>query len=221
MKLTALVPMKGNSERLPDKNINRLKGKPLFYYILDTLFNSKHIEQVIINTDSEEIIKLAQNEYGKKIIIHERPKVLCGDYIEMNKIIDYDINKVDDEYFLQTHATNPLMEVSTLEKAIDFFGNNQDVYDSLFTVTRLNSRLYDNNAKPINHSLSELLRTQDLVPIFEENSNLYIFSKKSFYNAKCNRIGKKPSMFEMDKIESIDIDDKEDFALAQMLIKKD
>ena len=210
--------MKAHSERLPNKNIRLIKGKPLFYYILETLLNSIYIEKVIINTDSDEIIRLAKKEYGNNIILHERPKVLCGDYIAMNKIIQYDINKTDNKYFIQTHATNPLLKVDTLNSAIDIFINNQNKYNSLFSVTRLHTRLYDKNGKSINHSPKKLLRTQDLEPIFEENSTIYIFSKTSFNNANFNRIGKKPFMFEMDKLESIDIDNKEDFILAENLI---
>ena len=116
-------------------------------------------------------------------------------------------------------ATNPLLTSATLDRAIETYFSNLDEYDSLFSVTRLQSRLSGQDGSPVNHNSDELIRTQDLSPIFEENSNFYIFSKNSFNNAKKNRIGLKPQMFEVDKLEAIDIDEQQDFELAEILYK--
>ncbi|MCP4157733.1 MAG: acylneuraminate cytidylyltransferase family protein, partial [bacterium] len=72
---------------------------------------------------------------------------------------------------------------------------------------------------PVNHNPAQLLRTQDLDPLYEENSNFYIFSRKSFFENNKNRIGKKPFLYEMKKTESVDIDRKEDFVMAEMLYR--
>lgn len=216
IKIVALLPMKDNSERVPNKNLKLFAGKPLYHTIVNTLVKSKYIKQIIVDTDSE-IIKndLARNY--KFIDIIDRPAEIQGDFIPMNSIIAYDISQLNSDFFIQTHSTNPLLTSETLDMAIEIFFNKRETYDSMFAVTRNQSRLYWKDGKPVNHNPSELLRTQDLEPIFEENSNFYIFSKVSFLNAGNRRIGLKPMMFEVDKIEATDIDDPQDFVIAEVL----
>jgi len=218
-KIKALLPMKGTSERVPNKNMRDFDGRPLYHAIMNTLLKSKYIEKVVINTDSEIIKEDAKKNFGNSVIIIERPKEIQGGDVSMNVIINYDLSKVDGEHFLQTHSTNPLLRVETLDKAIETYFENLDKYDSLFAVTRIQTRFYDKNANPINHNPEELLRTQDLEPLYEENSNFYIFSKKSFKNAGNRRIGLKPHIFEVNKLEAVDIDEPEDFVLAEILYK--
>jgi len=215
--IIALVPMKAHSERVPNKNIRDFAGNPLYYYILNSLSQSKYIQEIYIDTDSEIISKKAPKIFSKVKII-KRPKKLRGDFISMNNIIAYDLSQIDGEYFLQTHTTNPLLKTETINKAIEVFLNLKG-YDSLFSVNRFQSRFYNSKEKPVNHNSNELLRTQDIPPLFEENSNLYIFTKKSFIHNNNNRIGKKPFMFEIDKLEAIDIDTEEDFKLAELILK--
>jgi CMP-N-acetylneuraminic acid synthetase len=219
--MIALLPMKGHSERVPNKNLKDFAGKPLFLSILSTLAESGKISKVVINTDSEQIADVAKSTYGEKVHILFRPESLCGDTVPMNSIIQYDLSQMpEEEYFLQTHATNPLLTVKTVEKAIDSFFEKIDEQDSLFSVTKLQTRLYWHNGRPINHNPEELLRTQDLPPVFEENSCIYIFSRASFLSASSRRIGLKPQMFELPKLEAVDIDEPEDFKLAENLYKE-
>lgn len=222
MKLKALLPMKGNSQRVPNKNMRNFDGAPLYHAIMKTLLASKYIENVVIDTDSNIIAKDAKETFGDKVIIIDRPEEIQGDFVSMNTMIDYDLSQLDNEHFLQTHSTNPLVRTSTINTAIEKYFDGLKQYDSLFSVTRLQTRLYDKKAKPINHNPNELLRTQDLEPLFEENSNFYIFSKDAFYNADKKRIGLKPQIFEVNKLEAVDIDEPEDFKLAELLhIHKD
>ncbi|RXJ66848.1 acylneuraminate cytidylyltransferase [Halarcobacter ebronensis] len=209
--------MKGNSERVPNKNLKSFGGKPLYHSIVKTLIKSKYITNIVIDTDSENIVKDVQENFGEKVLIIKRPKNIQGDYVSMNEIIAYDLSKVEAEHFIQTHSTNPLLEVETLDFAVEKYVENIDKYDSLFSVTRFQTRFYDKNAKPINHNPNELLRTQDLEPMYEENSNFYIFSKKSFKEADDKRIGLKPQIFEINKLEAVDIDEPEDFQLAELI----
>ena len=213
----SLLPMKKHSERVPNKNIKSFSGKPLFQTILNVLLLSKYISKVVINTDSEEIISIINNMYGENIIIHERPAYLCGDFVPMNEIIKYDLEQLDSEYFLQTHSTNPLIKSATIDLAINNYLSKMSSHDSLFSVNRLQTRLFDIKGSPINHKSGDLIRTQDLEPIYEENSNFYIFSKFSFNNSGFNRIGETPQMFEVNKLESQDIDEEEDFTIAEMI----
>jgi len=222
MKLTALLPMKGTSERVPNKNMKDFDGAPLYHAIMKSLLASKYIDKVVINTDSEVIASDAKEHFKDRVIIIDRPKSIQGGDVSMNIIIDYDLSQLDGEHFLQTHSTNPLLRAETIDKAIEQYFDGLDKYDSLFGVTKVQTRFYDKDANPINHNPEELLRTQDLEPLYEENSNFYIFSKKSFEDAGKKRIGIKPRIFEVNKLEAVDIDEPEDFKLAELLhIHKD
>ena len=219
MKITLLLPMKGNSERVPNKNLKLFNGKPLFHAIIDELFNSKYINKVIINTDSDLIAESAINTYQDFVSIHKRPKHIQGDFVSMNKIIEYDLNNSDSDIYIQTHSTSPLLAIKSLDAAIEKMINKVTDFDSIFSVTKIQTRFYDKNGNPFNHDPKELLRTQDLEPLFEENSGFYIFTKDSFKNADNKRIGLRPLMFEIDKIEAIDIDEPSDFIIAETLHK--
>jgi N-acylneuraminate cytidylyltransferase len=219
MKLVALLPIKGTSERVPNKNMRDFNGKPLYHAIMKSLLYSKYIDKVVINTDSKIIADDAKKNFGKSVIIIDRPVEIQGGDVSMNVIIDYDLSQLDGEYFLQTHSTNPLLRAETIDKAIEKYFDGLEKFDSLFGVTKVQTRFYDKDANPINHNPEELLRTQDLEPLYEENSNFYIFSKKSFEKAGKKRIGLKPQIFEVNKLEAIDIDEPEDFILAELLYK--
>lgn len=125
-----LLPMKGNSERVPNKNMRDFNGLPLYHAVVKSLLNSKYIECVVINTDSEIIEKDAKEIFGDKII--NRPIEIQGD---LNDIIAYDLSKLDGEYFLQTHSTNPLLKSETIDKAIEKYFAGLDNFDSVFGVT--------------------------------------------------------------------------------------
>ena len=219
MIVTLLLPMKGNSERVPNKNLKLFNGKPLFHAIIDELINSKYINKVIINTDSDLIAKSAINTYKDFVSIHTRPKNIQGDFVSMNKIIEYDLNNSDSDIYIQTHSTSPLLAIKSLDVAIEKMISKATDFDSIFSVTKIQTRFYDKNGNPFNHDPKELLRTQDLEPLFEENSGFYIFTKESFKNADHKRIGLRPLMFEIDKIEAIDIDEPSDFIIAETLHK--
>lgn len=219
-KIIALLPMKGHSERVPNKNLKLFHGKPLYHAIMNSLLKSKYIDRVAINTDSELIIKDAKENFGDLVILINRPVDIQGDFVSMNDVISYDLNYlVEYDYFLQTHSTNPILSSKTIDLACERFFNMEDRFDSLFSVTRFQTRFYWYDGRPLNHNPEDLIRTQDLPIIFEENSNFYIFSRESFLNSGKKRIGIKPYLFEIDKIEAVDIDDPEDFIIAEQLYK--
>ena len=217
-EIIALVPMKGHSERVPGKNMRPLCEHPLFHCIVMSLQDSKYITWIVIDTDSQEIAQNALKHFDQVSIL-DRPEAIRGDFVSMNTIIAYDLSQIEGEHFLQTHSTNPLVTTATIDRAIEYYFNGLETHDSLFSVTRHQTRLYWQDGWPINHNPQELLRTQDLEPIYEENSCLYIFSRTSFLQSGNRRIGLKPQMFEMDKLEAVDIDEEQDFKWAEIVLE--
>ena len=213
--IIALMPLKANSSRIPKKNFKSLKGKPLFRWMLDKLLASNTINQVIINTDALTQLEQAGLPEHKKLLVRERKPELCGDEVSMNLVLKDDIDNSAADVYLMTHTTNPFLSLATIEEAVSAFSAAQNA-DSLFTVSRMQTRFYDLSCKAINHDPDNLVPTQDLEPWFEENSCMYLFSKESF-NKTSARIGANPMMFETNKLESIDIDEPQDWQLAEAL----
>ena len=216
-RIVALVPMRHDSERVPGKNYRPFAGVPLYHHIVKSLLACPHIEEVVIDTDSPVIMEDASQHFSQVRLI-ERPDHLRTGTTPMNDVLRHDVTQVKSDYYLQTHSTNPLLRTETITKAIEAFlspGN----HDSLFGVTRLQTRLYDVQGNPINHDPDILLRTQDLPPVYEENSTLYIFSEETLETRK-NRIGYRPIMFEVNHEEAIDIDEELDFLFAEFLFKQ-
>lgn len=214
-KVVALLPMKANSERVRGKNFREFCGKPLFRWVLDTLLSVEEIDQVIINTDARAILAANGLTDTDRVTIRDRKPEICGDFVSMNLVIGDDLANVDADIYLMTHTTNPLMSADTVRKALAAFREAQAAgkADSLFTVDKVQTRFYRADASPVNHDPDNLVRTQDLEPWYEENSNLYIFTRESFAQTKA-RIGRQPMMHEGPFFESIDIDTPEDWDFA-------
>ncbi len=213
LSFIALVPMKGHSERIPQKNLRLFNGKPLCLWIIETLNRVPEVEKIVVNTDSSKIERVVQS--NSDAVVHRRPTDICGDNVSMNRIIEYDIGLLKEhDHFIQTHSTNPLLSHETLRSAIGAYLENLHQNNSMFSVTRHQTRFFDVGGKPINHNPQDLLRTQDLPPLFEENSNFYIFSREGFTETGM-RIGDRYKMFEMDPLEALDIDDENDWILAE------
>lgn len=217
-KIVAIVPMRHESERVQGKNYRMFAGKPLYQHIVSTLLSCPEIYTVMIDTDSGLILADAERIFPK-IKLYLRPSHLRNEITPMNDVLQNSIKQIDADYYLQTHSTNPLIHGATISGAISAFMASLPEYDSLFSVTRLQTRLWNSMAEPLNHDPSLLLRTQDLEPVFEENSCMYLFSKASLEKYK-NRIGDRPMMYEIDKLEAQDIDIEEDFTLAETLFKQ-
>jgi len=217
MKITALVPMRHHSQRVPGKNFKNLAGKPLFHHILKTLSSCEEISEIIVDTDSDVIEEGIANIFPSVRVI-QRPEGLRADDVPMNEILIHDARQTNADLFLQTHSTNPLLQKETISRAIQAFLENQATFDSLFSVTRLQTRLWDRNFKAINHDPKILLQTQDLPPIFEENSCIYLFTLENLIKRN-NRIGEKPMMFEIPSEEAVDIDEEIDFLIADLLMR--
>jgi CMP-N-acetylneuraminic acid synthetase len=214
--LIALIPMRHHSQRVPGKNYRPLAGKPLYQHIIETLLSVPEISTVVVDTDSEPVMDGLRRDFPQVVVL-PRPEKLCADTISMNEILLYDTSQVEADFYLQTHSTNPLLRPETVSKAIQTFLADYPAHDSLFSVTRLQTRLYDQHGQAINHDPNVLLQTQDLPPVYEENSCVYIFTRENLERRR-NRLGERPLMFEIDGTEAWDIDEELDFAITDFLI---
>jgi CMP-N-acetylneuraminic acid synthetase len=218
MKLVALIPMRHHSQRVPGKNYRMLAGKPLFHYIVETLLAVPEITEIIVDTDSTPVMDGLRQHFPQIRIIN-RPEHLRADDVPMNDILIHDTEQVQTDFYLQTHSTNPLLKPETVIRAIQSLITNYPSYDSLFSVTRLQTRLYDQHGRAINHDPTVLIQTQNLPPVYEENSCLYIFTRENLLK-RHHRIGEKPLMFEIDAAEAWDIDEELDFAITDFLLRR-
>jgi len=217
-RIVALVPMRHDSKREPGKNYRPMCGKPLYAHIIQTLLSCPEITEVIVDTDSPVIIEGLSKDFPQVRVLL-RPEELRADTTPTNEILIYDTAQVPADLYLQTHSTNPLLKASTISRAIQQLRELYPEYDSLFSVTRLQTRLWDQLGKAVNHNPAVLLRTQDLPPIYEENSCLYLFTRETLLTRR-NRLGNRPLMFEMDAREATDIDVELDFIIAETLMQK-
>jgi CMP-N-acetylneuraminic acid synthetase len=216
LKIAALVPMRHSSERVPGKNYRDFAGKPLFFHIVNSLLCVDSIHSVTIDTDSPKIMEISRELFGDRVKLLERPEHLRDGTIAMNDVLLHALDQIEADVYLQSHSTNPLLSKESINKAVDTFKKVYPMYDSLFTVTERYTRYWDSLARPVNHNQNILLRTQDLPPIFEENSCLYLFTKE-ILKKKHNRIGDRPYMLPIPEIEAQDIDVELNFKMAEFL----
>lgn len=217
-QLAALVPMRHHSQRVPEKNFRHIAGKPLFHHILTTLGDVPELGAIYVDTDSPVIAEGIEDSFPAVHII-DRPEDLRADDVSMNRIIAHDMSVIGADLYLQTHSTNPLLQAGTISKAIQEYRENSARFDSLFSVTRLQTRLYDEVGKAINHNPEVLIQTQDLPPFYEENSCIYLFTETGL-KQHGHRIGHSPYMYEISADEAWDIDTPLDFEIVDFLMKK-
>jgi len=217
-KIVALVPMRHNSLRVPGKNYRIFAGRPLYHFVIDTLLGAPSVSEVVIDTDSPFILEDAAKHFPTVRLL-ERPLHLRDGETPMNEVLMNTTAHVPADLYIQTHSTNPLLKSATIEAAVRAYEKQYPAFDSLFSVTRLHTRLWDGLTRPINHNPAILLRTQDLPPVFEENSCLFLFTRDTLTQRR-NRLGERPLMFEMDALEATDIDEELHFQVAELLYIK-
>lgn len=211
MKITAFVPIKLNSERLPGKNILNLGGKALAHYIFNTLKKVPLIDKIYVYCSDPIINKFIPNT---GVVYLQRDPKLDGNLTKGIEIYKSFVDMIPSDYYLLAHTTSPFISSTSINKGIEAILYNK--FDSAFSVKKIQSfSWYKDN--PLNFDPKDILRTQDLTPIYVETSAFYIFTKQHIYQNM--RIGRNPFLVELNEIESVDIDNKEDFDLALALIK--
>lgn len=210
MKIIAVVPMKLNNERLPHKNTKEFdNGKPLCYYILDTLLKVKGIDEIYVYCSNPKIKDYIPS--GIKYL--KRKKVLDTSQTKMNEVLKCFAEDVDADIYLMTHATAPFVNAESIQEALDEVKSGK--HDSALAVQKV-QEFFWKDGNPFNYDLSNIPRTQDLPVIYSETSGFYIYRKEIILNHN-RRIGFKPYLKEVSKIESIDIDEYDDFQIANSI----
>lgn len=207
MRIVAVVPVKLNSMRLPKKNIRRFRnGEPLCWYILSTLLQIRCIDEVYVYCSSPEI----KNYIPEGVIYLERSPLLDQDTTKMNEVLRNFAEDVDADIYVMTHTTAPFVKKESIEAGLKAV--TEQGYDSSFAVKKLQDFLWK-DGKPFNYDMENIPRTQDLDPIYQETSGFYIYQKQLMTEFN-RRIGKHPYMVEVSAIEGIDIDEEDDFRIA-------
>lgn len=210
MKTVAIVPMKLNNRRLPQKNTKCFtNGKPLCYYILSTLLTVDGVDEVYVYCSNPNIQEFIPD--GVKYL--KRSESLDQDTTKMNEVLQNFATDVPADIYVMTHTTAPFISKESIEKGLQAVRSGN--FDSSFAAKKLQDFLWKDGA-PFNYELDNIPRTQDLPVIYEETSGFYIYQNEVM--TKLNRrIGERPYIVEVNEIEAIDIDEAEDFMIADAI----
>lgn len=213
MKITAFMPIKLHNERCPGKNTRMLGNKPLLAYELESLKSTGLCNDINVFCSSEDVVPFIPD--GINFV--KRPEFLDLPTSNFTQLAQEFIKMHDSDIYILLHATAPFITVDTMRECINAVVSGE--YDSAFCARKIQTFLWQDN-KPLNFDASNLPRTQDLTPIYEETSGIYVFKKEVFTRLK-RRIGEKPFIKVVSLKESIDIDEEKDFTIAKSLLDID
>lgn len=210
MKVVAFVPIKTNNERLPGKNTKSFtNGKPLLCYILETLCRVNGLDDIYVYCSDETI----SDYLPEKVKFLKRDKYLDLSTTSFNEVLSSFAKTVDADAYLLTHATAPFISVESFERALEAVKSGE--YDSALAVRKMQEFVWK-EGKPMNYDPKEIPRTQDIEPMYVETCGLYLYTKELILNRN-RRIGDKAFLVEVSKVEATDINDEEDFVLADAI----
>lgn len=210
MKITAIMPIKLKNERCPGKNTKMLGSKPLLQYELDSLKATQMCDSIHVYCSNEDVVPFLPDG----VAFTKRPEFLDLPTSNFTQIFTSFMETVDSDIYVYAHATAPFISVETMKQCIHAVASGE--YDSAFCAVMLQDYLWK-NGEPLNFDAANVPRTQDLEPIYQETSGVYVFTKEVFQKYK-RRIGKKPFIKEVSFKESIDIDNPSDFDLAEVMV---
>lgn len=209
-KIVSFIPIKLNNQRLPGKNIMLLEGKPLCNYLFDTINKIDMITEKYVYCSDEKIKKYIP----QGINFLKRDSYLDGFQVKGLEIIERFVQDVDADIYVLSHVTQPFTKAESIKKALDKVVN--EGYDSAFSCVRIQDYCWY-QGKTFNYDMKDIVRTQELEPIYKETGAFFIFRKEVFTNLH-QRIGNKPYMCVIDELEAVDIDEPEDFEFAKAVV---
>ena len=210
MKTVAIVPMKLNNRRLPQKNTKPFtNGRALCYYILSTLLTVDGVDEVYVYCSNPDI----RDFIPARVKYRRRSETLDQDTTSMTEVLTCFTKEVPADIYVMTHTTAPFISKESIEKGLKAVESGE--YDSSFAAKKLQDFLWK-DGEPFNYDLANIPRTQDLPALYEETSGFYIYRHEVMADLH-RRIGKKPYIVEVGKIEAVDIDEPEDFMIADAI----
>jgi len=219
MRILALIPARGGSKGIPKKNLRLMNGKPLIAYAIENAKKSKYIKDVFVTTDSKEIEEVSK-VYGAAVI--KRDNELSSDLVTLDPVIYHAMLEAEKETgkfydaVITLQPTSPLLNVDTLDSAIEYFiSGNFETVISVVNKPHLAWGVKDSELVPL---YSERKNRQELPPQYLE-TGAFVISKRKVVVPE-SRIGSKTSVYEISEVESIDIDDRNDWLLAENLLKR-
>ncbi len=211
MKVVAFVPIRLNSKRVVGKNLKLLGNKPLMCYVLETLSRVRGVDEVYCYCSNEAV----KQYLPEGVNFLKRPEFLDRDETLGKEIYEEFTKTIDADVYILAHTTSPFMKIETFENALDKIKNED--YDSAFSAEKIQTFAWF-KGKALNYELKDIPRTQTIEPVYVETSAFFMF-KRDVWKVHKQRIGFKPYMALVDKIEGVDIDWPEDFELAEKLLE--
>ena len=212
MTTVAVVPIKRNNRRLPHKNTRPFTGgKPLCWYVLSTLLTLPELEKVYVYCSDPDI----QDFLPPGAEFLRRSPSLDEDTASMSQILASFAREVKADCYLMTHATAPFIETVSIRKGLEAVRSGS--YDSAFAARKVQEFLWK-DGKPWNYDPDRIPRTQDLPPLYQETSGFYIYTREVITQLG-RRVGLRPFLVEVGEIEGVDIDEAEDFLIADALYR--
>lgn len=215
MKVVSFIPIKLNNQRLPGKNTMLLNERPVCDYLFETICNVEMIDEKYVYCSDEKIISYIHPYDNKGLKFLKRDSSLDGYQVKGLEIIEKFVKDVDADIYVLTHVTQPFTKASSIQKGLEKVLSGE--YDSAFSAVLLQDYMWM-NGKPLNYDIKNIVRTQDLEPIYMETGAFFIF-KKEVFTEYGQRIGKKPYIYEINQFEAVDIDTAEDFEFAKVVAK--
>ena len=210
MRVVAFVPLKLINRRLPGKNTKLFGGvAPLYHFILNSLLDIKSLDSIYVFCSEK---KLGDLPSGVRYI--QRDKDLDKDSTSIVEVAQDFAKKVPADIYLMAHATAPFLSSESMDKLIRAVVEPQQ--DSATTVTGMKDFLWDESG-PLNYSLDFVPRTQDLKEIFVETTGAYAFTRELIFSSR--RLGSKPELVKVSKLEAVDINSLEDWIIGDALMK--
>jgi len=213
MKVVSFIPIKLNNQRLPGKNLLPLDGRPTCDYLFETISNVDTIDEKYVYCSDEAIKPYIAPYESKGLKFLKRDPYLDGFQVKGLEIIDRFVKDVDADIYVLTHVTQPFTKAESIKDALSKVVSGE--YDSAFSAVELQDYMWM-NGKPFNYDMKNIVRTQDLDPIYMETGAFFIF-RKEVYTELHQRIGNHPYIYQIDQFEAVDIDTKEDFEYAEVV----
>lgn len=219
MRVSAIIPAKGHSERVSNKNLQKVGGKTLVRLAAEKLLSCENIHDVYVDTEDERIKSAVRPLFTQGLNLVDRPPELATNDIGANEMFVYGLHSIDEtDILLHHYCTTPMIKAETIDQSIEEFVNKQKKYDSFFTVVPEKEYFWTDESEPMNFDINELPNSQDLEQLYQETHGLYGIKTNKVINIQ-RRVGENPLLIPISKIESFDIDTSEDLEIVRRLIE--